>query len=34
MLQMVTLDLTTDNEKKLIEAIYTNALQCLNDDDR
>ncbi len=33
-LQMVSLDLNTDAEKKLVQAIYTNALECLSEDDR
>ena len=33
-LQMVSLDLNSDAEKKLVQAIYTNALECLSEDDR
>lgn len=33
-LQMVSLDLNNEAEKKLVQAIYTSALECLSEDDR
>ena len=33
-LQMATLDLTSDEEKTLVDGVFNNAVDCLPDEDR